>query len=79
MFRKVKFPAIYFFFLILLLLGFACGGNKKNSSKSPADLITIRTFGLAYLEEFKLDEAEIEFLKFIIWHPIKSLDMQIWD
>ena len=38
--------------------------NKQNKEKA-TDLITIKTLGLAYLEEFKLDEAEKEFLKFI--------------
>ena len=31
--------------------------------------MTVRTLGLAYLEEFKLEEAEKEFLKFIDLAP----------
>ena len=33
------------------------------------DLMSVRTFGLAYLEEFKLEEAEKEFIKFIELAP----------
>ena len=35
--------------------------------------MTIKTLGLAYLEEFKLDEAEKEFLKFIDLAPKEKM------
>ena len=35
--------------------------------------MTTQTLGLAYLEEFKLDEAEKEFLKFIKLSPKEKL------
>jgi cytochrome c-type biogenesis protein CcmH/NrfG len=43
--------------------------NSENKKEKSTDLITIKTLGLAYLEEFKLEEAEKEFLKFIDLAP----------
>ncbi len=48
------------------------GGCRNGGSKSGdklTDLITVKTLGLAYLEEFKLEEAEQQFLKFIDLAP----------
>jgi thioredoxin-like negative regulator of GroEL len=64
---------------ILLLAGLCClilfscrntGEKEKNKS---TDLVTIRTLGLAYLEEFKLEDAEKEFLRFIELAPDQKL------
>ncbi|MBG0858480.1 MAG: VCBS repeat-containing protein, partial [Bacteroidales bacterium] len=46
--------------------------EERNRQKA-TDLITARTLGLGYLEEFKLGEAEAEFLKFIHLAPKEKL------
>jgi len=58
---------------------FSCKDTPQDSKKKSVELMTTQTMGLAYLEEFKLDEAEKEFLKFINWHRMKNWGMQIWD
>jgi tetratricopeptide (TPR) repeat protein len=55
-------------FLCLLML-VSCKNNADKEKQKSTNLITIKTLGLAYLEEFKLDEAEKEFLKFIDLAP----------
>jgi tetratricopeptide (TPR) repeat protein len=52
---------------ISLLSG--CRNKEEKTAQKSTDLITIKTLGLAYLEEFKLEEAEKEFLKFIDLEP----------
>jgi len=57
---------------ISLLLAFTISGCKNSpeeDKKKTIDLMTTQTLGLAYLEEFKLDEAEKEFLKYIKLAP----------
>jgi tetratricopeptide (TPR) repeat protein len=60
---------------ILLLIAFClmvlpgCRNKGDKVVQKTTDLITIKTLGLAYLEEFKLEEAEKEFLKFIDLAP----------
>lgn len=58
----------YLIFLCMLML-VSCKNNAEKDKQKSTDLITIKTLGLAYLEEFKLDEAEKEFLKFIDLEP----------
>ncbi len=58
-------------FCISLLSG--CRNSEKKSTQKSTDLITVKTLGLAYLEEFKLEEAEKEFLKFIDLAPKEKL------
>ncbi|MBG0858429.1 MAG: hypothetical protein IQL11_02925, partial [Bacteroidales bacterium] len=41
-----------------------CRNAEERNRQKATDLITARTLGLGYLEEFKLGEAEAEFLKF---------------
>lgn len=60
-----------FLFAILILTG--CRQSEDKKSQKATDLISIRTLGLAYLEEFKLEEAEKEFLKFIKLAPDQKL------
>jgi Tfp pilus assembly protein PilF len=56
--------------LIMLALSMQFCRNKAGRSQQDAtDLMSARTLGLAYLEEFKLEEAEKEFLKFIDLAP----------
>ena len=48
---------------------FSCKDSPEKSKQKSIDLMTTQSLGLAYLEEFKLDEAEKEFLKFIKLAP----------
>ena len=50
-----------------------CKETPQDSKKKSVELMTTQTLGLAYLEEFKLDEAEKEFLKFIKLAPNEKL------
>lgn len=50
-----------------------CKENPQDSKKKAVELMSTQTLGLAYLEEFKLDEAEKEFLKFIKMAPTEKL------
>jgi hypothetical protein len=52
---------------------FSCKNSAEDNKQKSTDLMTIKTLGLAYLEEFKLDEAEKEFLKFIKLAPKEKL------
>ncbi len=52
---------------------FSCKTSPEKEKKKAEDLMTTKTLGLAYLEEFKLDEAEKEFLKFIKLAPKEKL------
>jgi tetratricopeptide (TPR) repeat protein len=65
----------YIIFLILIgaFILFTCKNSVKDTKQSPLDLTSTKTLGLAYLEEFKLDEAEKQFLKFIDLAPKEKL------
>jgi tetratricopeptide (TPR) repeat protein len=67
--------SIKILFLTLLFISFllSCKNNPDKDKQTSTDLITIKTLGLAYLEEFKLDEAEEQFLKFIDLAPKEKL------
>jgi tetratricopeptide (TPR) repeat protein len=52
---------------------FTCRCTEEHSKKKSLDILTSKTLGLAYLEEFKLEEAEKEFLKFIDLAPKEKL------
>ena len=62
---------IYYTFFITICFVFlnSCKSSGDKSSQKGLDLISIKTLGLAYLEEFKLEEAEAEFEKFIDLAP----------
>jgi tetratricopeptide (TPR) repeat protein len=61
-------------FSLMVALCFLCLLSCKNKSEQKStDLVSIRTLGLAYLEEFKLEEAEEQFLKFIHAAPKEKL------
>ncbi len=55
----------------VLLLLTACG--RELSEEQARDLITIRTLGLAFLEENRLEEAEAEFRKLVAMAPDEAL------
>src|SRR3972149_4491425 len=57
------FAAICFIFL------YSCKSSDEKINQKTIDLMSIKTLGLAYLEEFKLEEAETEFRKFIKLSP----------
>jgi thioredoxin-like negative regulator of GroEL len=64
--------------LLIILFAFCisipgCKNSGKQTGQKSTDLITVKTLGLAYLEEFKLEEAEKEFLKFIDLAPEEKL------
>jgi tetratricopeptide (TPR) repeat protein len=52
---------------------FSCNNTGGDGKQKSIELMTTQTLGLAYLEEFKLDEAEKEFLKFIKLAPKEKL------
>ncbi len=51
----------------------ACRNAGERKAEKQADLMTVKTLGLAYLEEFKLEEAEEQFLHFIELAPGEKL------
>ena len=59
--------------LFCSLLTFSCKESPEEIKKKSVTLMTTQTLGLAYLEEFKLDEAEKEFLKYIKLAPAEKL------
>jgi tetratricopeptide (TPR) repeat protein len=66
-------------YIILLLIAFcfsfllSCKDTAKDAKQKSVELMTTQTLGLADLEEFKLDDAEKEFLKFIKMAPKEKL------
>ncbi|MCA0930895.1 FG-GAP-like repeat-containing protein [Lutimonas saemankumensis] len=59
------------FALILALTG--CKDSEEERRKKSIEMMTAQTLGLAYLEEFKLEEAEGEFLRMIELAPDDKL------
>lgn len=59
---------------LLLFTGFySCKESEAEKRKKSIEMMTTQTLGLAYLEEFKLDEAEREFQKMIQLAPKEKL------
>ena len=66
----------YNILLLLVLCSsflFSCKETPEDAKKKSVELMTTQTMGLAYLEEFKLDDAEKAFLKFIKMAPNEKL------
>jgi Tfp pilus assembly protein PilF len=65
----------YILLLIILISAglFSCKETEKDRRQKSIELMTAQTLGLAYLEEFNLDEAENEFLKVIELAPNEKL------
>ncbi len=59
---------IFYMSVFLIVITIGCK-NRNSQDGNTEDLMSVRTFGLAYLEEFKLEDAEKEFLKFIDLAP----------
>jgi len=68
--RKTILLSLITFFISILP---GCRNSEEKAGQKSTDLITTKTLGLAYLEEFKLEEAEKEFLKFIDLAPKEKL------
>ena len=64
---------IYAIVVLSIALDFSCKETPQDSKQKSVELMTTQTMGLAYLEEFKLDEAEKAFLKFIKLAPNEKL------
>jgi hypothetical protein len=63
-------------FMLVVLCCFLFSGCKSREEKEAQvakELITVKTLGLAYLEEFELDNAEKQFLRFIELAPKEKL------
>src|SRR5512140_1594022 len=69
----MKRTCILLLVLFCFLLIFSCKNSTEKEKQKSTELVTTRTLGLAYLEEFKLEEAEKEFLKFINLAPKEKL------
>jgi tetratricopeptide (TPR) repeat protein len=55
--------------VILTLIIFGCKSSPENDKQRALDLLSAKSLGLGYLEEFKLDDAEKAFLSFIKLAP----------
>lgn len=62
---------IFFIVISSIIVTFfvGCRHSSEKSKQDSVGLITTQSLGLAYLEEFKLEEAEAEFLKYIKLAP----------
>jgi len=58
---------------LFLTTFFSCKNTPKDDRQKAIDKMSIQTLGLAYLEEFKLEEAEKEFLKLIDLVPEEKM------
>jgi Tfp pilus assembly protein PilF len=66
----------YLFLLMLWVIASCfcgCHQTNKKHTADPGELISIKTLGLAYLEENQLEEAEAEFLKLVDLDPEEVL------
>lgn len=65
---------LFLYFVCLSLTVFvSCKSTPKDDRQKAVDKMSIQTLGLAYLEEFKLEEAEKEFLKLIEMVPNEKM------
>ncbi len=68
-FFLMKKADIFFLIFLFTLIFSGCKNSEERNKQKATDIISVKTLGLAYLEEFKLEEAEQEFLKFIDMAP----------
>jgi tetratricopeptide (TPR) repeat protein len=68
--KNLSILVIIFMFSLVL---FSCKNGPENAKTKSQNLMSIRTLGLAYLEEFKLEDAEKEFLKLIRLAPEEKM------
>jgi tetratricopeptide (TPR) repeat protein len=71
---EMRFKYVLLLMLWLMPLCF-CGGckQKRKHVADPGEMISVKTLGLAYLEENQLEEAEAEFLKLVDLDPTEVL------
>ncbi|HJX72446.1 MAG TPA: FG-GAP-like repeat-containing protein, partial [Bacteroidales bacterium] len=70
----MKFKNVLLLILcILSLLFYGCDHRKNKDAATTEEMITIKTLGLAYLEENQLEEAKAEFLKLVDLDPKEAL------
>ncbi len=69
----MKRKYILFILFIISLSFLSCKESAEEKQQKSVELMSAQTLGLAYLEEFKLDDAEKEFLKFIEMAPDDKL------
>ena len=68
--KNIKILMLIVFCLFTLQ---SCRNSAEDKKKKAVELMTAQTLGLAYMEEFKLDKAETEFLKYIELAPKEKL------
>jgi len=56
-------------FCVITVFFYSCNQNKSKNQATPEEIISAKTFGLAYLEDNQLENAETEFLKLIDFDP----------
>ena len=69
----MKHIRIFFLFILCLISIISCKETEAEKRQKAIEMMTTQTMGLAYLEEFKLEEAENEFLKLISLAPDEKL------
>ena len=69
----MKFKNILLLLFVMALLICGCSQKNRKNMPDPGELISIKTLGLAYLEENQLEEAEAEFLKLVDLDPSEVL------
>lgn len=69
----MKNISLLLFSLFCYFFIFSCKNSAEEETQKSVELMTTQTLGLAYLEEFKLEEAEKEFLKYIRLSPKEKL------
>ncbi len=69
----MKNATILFILIFFATALFSCKKTVKDEKQIALEIISAQTMGLAYLEEFKLEEAEKEFLKLIELAPNEKL------
>jgi tetratricopeptide (TPR) repeat protein len=71
--NKMKYKFLFLLIFTFTSLLFSCKETPKDAQQKSVELMSTQTLGLAYLEEFKLEDAEKEFLKFIKLAPDEKL------
>ena len=69
----MKTNYILIFLIIISATLFSCKQTVKKNKDTSSELMSAQTLGLAYLEEFKLEDAEKEFLKYIELAPTEKV------
>jgi len=60
---------LFLVFCVITVFSYSCNQNKSKNQATPEEIISAKTFGLAYLEDNQLENAETEFLKLIDFDP----------